>query len=107
MAAWAAHLHPLTRRQVMDRGHGWRLAKPMRQYDGAVELFPRFWACDLLDPVTRRCTDYDNRPQPCRGYPWYDAPPRRDAQLSPRCSYRADIGQPVELGPTRQEHHES
>lgn len=51
------------------------------------------YACDHFDAVSRLCTAHDERPPICRGYPWYDGPPRRGLPLLPaRCSFRADLG---------------
>jgi Fe-S-cluster containining protein len=62
-----------------------------------VSLLSWFWSCDLYDPATRQCTDWEHRPDICRGYPWYDEPPDPTKRLPLECSYRTDIGQPVEL----------
>jgi Fe-S-cluster containining protein len=61
-----------------------------------------FYTCDRYDPDTRQCTDFDNRPKMCREYPWTDAEPvelRTKKSLPPTCSFREDIGQPVEPFP--------
>lgn len=39
--------------------------------DGLENENPHFYRCGLWDPVTSRCTDYDNRPDPCRRFPYY------------------------------------
>lgn len=57
---------------------------------------PFFFRCSNFDPATRQCTDYDNRPGMCRGYPWYGGQPRTDAALPPDCSYQADL---IQIGP--------
>lgn len=56
-----------------------------------------FYRCRNFDEVTRHCMAYENRPPTCRGYPWDGGPPKPQAVLPPACSFRADIGQPVEL----------
>jgi uncharacterized cysteine cluster protein YcgN (CxxCxxCC family) len=58
-------------------------------------------ACDNYDEETRRCTDYENRPDICRRYPWFNGVPVPGAQLPPTCSFRADIGLPVEDVPVQ------
>lgn len=35
--------------------------------------------CDAYDPVHKRCTAHEDRPDVCRGYPWYDNHPTRGA----------------------------
>ena len=52
---------------------------------------PFFFRCSNFDAATRQCADYDNRPDMCRGYPWYGQAPRRDAALPPDCSFKADL----------------
>lgn len=47
--------------------------------------------CDVFDPVTRACTDYENRPPICRHYPWYGKSPTRDKLLNPACVFHADV----------------
>lgn len=64
--------------------------------DQFVPVLSWFYRCDLYDPETRRCTDFENRPPMCRGYPWFDDPPDKRKNLPPTCSFREDIGLPVE-----------
>lgn len=54
--------------------------------------------CDRYDPVTRRCTVYEDRPPICRDYPWYSSgrTPDSEERLPAGCSYRADW-QPVKM----------
>ncbi len=59
---------------------------------------PFFFRCRKFDSQTRECTDYENRPAVCRGFPWGGGPPRPDAALPLQCSFRADLGEvPVEI----------
>ena len=48
--------------------------------------------CDAFDYETRQCTKYDERPDVCRGFPWYD----NTREASPlwrlfRCGYWPDV----------------
>jgi Fe-S-cluster containining protein len=59
------------------------------------------YACDAFDPTTRLCTAQEDRPPICAGYPWYDAPPGWvTKQLPSPCSFNADVGVEVQLGPS-------
>lgn len=69
---------------------------------GKVEIGTQFYRCRNLDPETRRCMAYDDRPPECSGYPWYDGTPdqydeelKRATPLPARCSFNADLGRPV------------
>jgi Fe-S-cluster containining protein len=64
--------------------------------DGQVQLVAtHYYKCANYDHETRRCLDYDNRPDVCRGFPWYDGKPDDHKVLPPTCSFNEDIGQPV------------
>jgi Fe-S-cluster containining protein len=63
------------------------------------EVMQFFYRCRWFDPESRLCSNWQNRPLPCSGYPWGDDPPRPEAALPPTCSFRADIGKPVEPMP--------
>lgn len=91
---------------------GWTVERAVRYRDDARFILAHWrsagrrrgekglhrWSCDMFDSETRLCKAHDARPPVCAGYPWYDRPPsaERQAELSERCSYRADW-QPVEL----------
>lgn len=49
------------------------------------------WNCTMFDTETRMCNAHEDRPPVCSGYPWYGHKPKRDADLSPQCSFNADI----------------
>jgi Fe-S-cluster containining protein len=49
------------------------------------------WNCKMFDTETRMCNAHGDRPPVCSGYPWYGGKPKRDADLSPQCSFNADI----------------
>jgi Fe-S-cluster containining protein len=101
------HLTPMRRADGLDRcgdwmqAGGWSDVPAVRNLVGQVArmqvaLIPsHFYQCDIFDPVTRRCTDYSNRPEVCRGYPWYGSAPDANKALPLMCSYRADAGLPV------------
>lgn len=64
--------------------------------DGHPQLIAaHYYKCDNYEPETRRCMDYDNRPDVCRGFPWYGDGPDDHKVLPPTCSFNADIGMPV------------
>ena len=51
----------------------------------------RLYVCPEFNYESRECRSYAERPNVCRGFPWYD----RDADLRalanlPRCGYRVD-----------------
>jgi hypothetical protein len=76
----AEHWQPLTRAEAMRRNPGYtlRLAPEAHLY-----------FCDML-AADGRCLAHEARPWVCRGYPWYDAPPR-DMELADRdCDYYED-----------------
>ena len=60
------------------------------------EVQPFYYRCANLDPETKACAVYDDRPFTCRGYPWYGGEPRPDAALPPDCSFQADL---IQIGP--------
>lgn len=53
--------------------------------------------CDQFDRETRTCLAHATRPQVCSGFPWYghgEGDPARNRwadELSPRCSFTADV----------------
>jgi Fe-S-cluster containining protein len=53
------------------------------------------YRCRWFDEERRVCGNYEARPPGCRTYPWKGQPDPQ-AALPPTCSFRADIGQPVE-----------
>jgi len=77
----AQHWHPLTRGEAMQRNPFYtsRLA-------GDAYLY---W-CDQLGD-DGRCMAYETRPLVCRGYPWYDQPPRQMELADRDCGYFYDI----------------
>lgn len=60
------------------------------------EVIPYYYSCNNWDPETKQCMDYENRPALCRGFPWFDKPPSRLKYLPTQCSFRADVGLPIE-----------
>lgn len=96
VAFYRDHLTP------MSRGDGRRMTLEWNEgfthvfVNDRLELRPAFYyRCDRYDPVAKRCTDYDNRPPVCRGYPWYGRGPDDRANIPPTCSFNEDIGRPV------------
>lgn len=102
-------LTPLPRKVALERlswmTGGGKTAFGMGPDGIPVIAFSMFYECAQYDRETRTCRDYDNRPQPCRDYPFEDRTGKdlthmdRAAALPPECSFRADIGQPVEIRP--------
>jgi Fe-S-cluster containining protein len=90
-------LHPLTRREAVA-ATPWLDGKQTYAVKGGrlVMTRPTYYRCDNYDPGTRQCTAYDDRPGVCRDHPTYGQPVNPGASLPPGCSYRADIGQPVD-----------
>lgn len=95
-AFYLEHLTPIKRgdgrRMVAHWSGGWSEL----YFGGAATVVPSFfYQCDRYDAVAKRCTDYENRPDVCRGYPWYGEAPDPNKALPPTCSYLADVGKPV------------
>jgi len=76
----AEHWRPLTREQAMARN-------PF--YTARLRPDAYLYTCDRLGD-DGKCQAYDERPLVCRGYPWYDQPPRAMALADPECSYEID-----------------
>ena len=77
----ARHWRPLTRDEAMARN-------PF--YTSRLPTGAHLYTCDRLGD-DGRCLAYDERPLVCRGYPWYDQPPRAMALADPECGYRVDL----------------
>jgi Fe-S-cluster containining protein len=95
-AFYDAHLTPIRRadgrRMVAHWSSGWSEFI----IDGEAKMVPAFYyQCDRYDAVAKRCTDYENRPDVCRDYPWYGEPPDPSKALPPTCSFLADVGREV------------
>jgi len=93
----AEHWHPLTREEAMRlnpvarRAHV-RLPLPFMNpfYTSRVRADAHLYTCDRLG-ADGRCTAYEERPLVCRGYPWYDEPPREMPLADPECGYGVDL----------------
>lgn len=99
LAFYRQHLTPMRRRDGRRMVKDW--AGPFSVFvdqdtQQLVTVWQHYYRCDRYDVETRRCGDYEHRPDVCRGFPWYGDPPDRDKSLPPTCSYRADVGLPVE-----------
>jgi len=77
----AEHWRPLTRDEAMERN-------PF--YTSRLATDAHLYACSRL-ASDGRCTAYDERPLVCRGYPWYDLPPRAMLLADAECGYRVDL----------------
>jgi Fe-S-cluster containining protein len=50
------------------------------------------YSCDAYDPIARTCMQHENRPQVCRGFPWYgDEPNAKAIRPFKHCSFWADL----------------
>lgn len=59
---------------------------------GAVVLaWSFFYECRHFDQESRRCTNYEGRPDVCREYPWYGEAPDPAKALPVECIYRDDL----------------
>ncbi len=76
----AEHWHPLTRAEAMQRNPFYVQRLP--------ETAHLYW-CDQLGS-DGRCMAHATRPLVCRGYPWYDQPPREMALADQDCGYFYD-----------------
>jgi Fe-S-cluster containining protein len=89
------HLTPMKRRDGR-RMTWWSTGWSEMIIDGHAQLLAaHYYKCDRYDTETRQCTDYANRPDVCRKFPWYDEPPDPNKVLPPTCSFNADIGRDV------------
>lgn len=50
-----------------------------------------FYTCKLFNKYTGQCSDYENRPQICKGFPWYGRDPHSgDVFFTPDCGFKND-----------------
>jgi Fe-S-cluster containining protein len=77
----AEHWHPLTREEALA-------TNPF--YVSRLGTDVHWYACDQLG-ADGKCTAYETRPLVCRGYPWYDAPPKAMPLADPECGYAVDL----------------
>ncbi|MGH9094153.1 MAG: YkgJ family cysteine cluster protein [Acidimicrobiales bacterium] len=97
---WVLHeLTPVPRRQAaaeMPWLTGATMTLPV--IDGQYQAgYSSYYRCVHFDRDTRRCGAHADRPPVCRGYPYYGAGRLQPGiKLPYGCSFRADIGQPVD-----------
>ena len=77
----AEHWRPLTRAEAMQRN-------PF--YTARLPETAHLYTCDQRG-ADGRCQAHETRPLVCRGYPWYDQPPRKMQLADPECSYAPDV----------------
>ena len=77
----AEHWRPLTREEATA-------LNPF--YTSRLPADAHLYTCDRLG-ADGRCTVYEERPLVCRGYPWYDGPPREMPLADPECGYAVDL----------------
>lgn len=58
-----------------------------------------FYDCRNFDHIALKCMDYENRPNPCRKFPWAEDDPNPAILLPPDCSYHDAV--PVRWGVKR------
>jgi Fe-S-cluster containining protein len=76
----ARHWHPLTRAEAMRRN-------PF--YTASLDPEAHLYRCDMLGD-DGLCKAHEQRPLVCRGYPWYEAPPRAMPLGDPDCDFYED-----------------
>ena len=77
----AEHWRPLTRADAMRLN---------AFYASRLPPDAHLYTCDRLGG-DGQCTAYDERPLVCRGYPWYDKPPKRMPLPDAECGYKVDL----------------
>lgn len=60
---------------------------------GNAQIVLFFFECRHFDTENRVCTNYENRPPVCRGFPWFDTAPNPVQGLPLECEFRRDIGE--------------
>lgn len=86
-------LTPMPGREARAKAPQLFTGRQMFQADGTPILFPMVYRCRHLDPDTKLCTNYADRPDQCRDFPRYGDPlVRPDAVLPATCVYRTDQG---------------
>lgn len=103
---WARDvLVPMSPREALAlEPHLGRISIGIDPYTGQLGSEVFYYRCGWFDRETRTCTHYDERPSPCRDYPWGNPiGPTPMANLAPWCGYRADVGQSVTIRPSTPE----
>jgi Fe-S-cluster containining protein len=93
-------LKPLNPRIAYERAPWLKARRGQLRIGAAGSVLRFFYECSNYDRETKRCMAYDDRPPACRAFPtkvtgrWPDG----RVSLPPACSYRADVGLPIETG---------
>jgi len=101
-AEWAKNcLVPMSRRKVKELQPDLLhiMVPPPQLIKSRLEAgttIPYYYSCNNWNPETKQCMDYENRPSLCRGFPWFGKQPHRGKYLPTQCSFRADVGLPIE-----------
>lgn len=97
---WILHdLTPMPRREAKVKAP-WNFAQSVTAFR-VIDSMPWYYSCRHFDAETRLCGAFEDRPKPCRDYPWAGGKPTPTTVLPPTCSFRADIGKEVLPVPVR------
>lgn len=93
------NFYPLTAEEVLERNPHvatWGL-HPRVTTEGLPKMLENnFYGCKNYDEEARRCRIWADRPEICRGYPWYDREPTIEHLFyDQNCFYKRDL--PLEL----------
>lgn len=77
--------------QQIDQQQVFRLRKDAE----FPELFGKmeagtWWQCSLIDPETKKCRRHADRPEVCRGFPFYGKPPHYFTPYTYACGFFRD-----------------
>lgn len=83
----------LQRANYMSQGgKSMRVTKGIGKTETEI-VYTMFYECRHYDAENRECTNYENRPPMCSGYPWYDQPVDKNKALPDECEFRLDQGE--------------
>jgi Fe-S-cluster containining protein len=82
------HWKRISKRKVLKNNPNPALAKLMNDYkEAGMKVY--WYSCDYLKGNI--CTNHENRPPICRGYPWYGEEPNPKTFLyGKNCGYKVD-----------------
>lgn len=95
---WILHdLTPMSRREAKAKAP-WNFAEHIVALR-IVDSMSWYYSCRHFDVETRLCGVFEDRPKPCRDYPWAGETPEPSTALPPPCSgrHQQDGGAPTRL----------